>query len=202
MDKVDIKDIFGNIRYSTPINEGSKRKYLLMKEDYITLKFSLDNPVHFKLGDGIDNELGVFELVDLYKPAYNTSTGGYDYELRLDAYYWKWKNKKFFYSPDSGSREAGWNLTDTLKVHMDVFLKNLEVLGYKYHDKTFKCEIDETVDTSSRLISYENVNMIDALNQMAESFECEWWVEEEVIHFGRCEDGDPVDSYLCVWVNT
>ena len=83
---INIKDIFGNIRYSTPINEGSKRKYLLMKEDYITLKFSLDDPVHFKLGDGIDNELGVFELVDLYKPAYNTSTGGYDYELRLDAY--------------------------------------------------------------------------------------------------------------------
>ena len=193
---IDIKDIFGNIRYSTPINEGSKRKYLLMKEDYITLKFSLDDPVHFKLGDGIDNELGVFELVDLYKPAYNTSTGGYDYELRLDAYYWKWKNKKFFYSPDSGSREAGWNLTDILKVHMDVFLKNLEVLGYKYHDKTFKCEIDETVDTSSKLISYENVNMIDALNQMAESFECEWWVEEEVIHFGRCEDGVPVDFEL------
>lgn len=193
---IDIKDIFGNIRYSTPINEGSKRKYLLMKEDYIILKFSLDDPVHFKLGDGIDNELGVFELVDLYKPAYNTSTGGYDYEIRLDAYYWKWKNKKFFYSPDSGSREAGWNLTDTLKVHMDVFLKNLEILGYKYHDKTFKCEIDKTVDTSSKLISYENINMIDALNQTAESFECEWWVEEEVIHFGRCEDGDPVDFEL------
>ncbi|MBL3940316.1 hypothetical protein, partial [Bacteroides thetaiotaomicron] len=31
---------------------------------------------------------------------------------------------------------------------------------------------------------------------MAESFECEWWVEEEVIHFGRCEDGDPVDFEL------
>ena len=57
MDKVDIKDIFGNIRYSTPINEGSKRKYLLMKEDYITLKFSLDDPVHFKLGDGIVRRL-------------------------------------------------------------------------------------------------------------------------------------------------
>ena len=47
--QVDIKDIFGNIRYSTPINEGSKRKYLLMKEDYITLKFLLDDSVHFKL---------------------------------------------------------------------------------------------------------------------------------------------------------
>ena len=132
---IDIKDIFGNIRYSTPINEGSKRKYLLMKEDYIILKFSLDDPVHFKLGDGIDNELGVFELVDLYKPAYNTSTGGYDYELRLDAYYWKWKNKKFFYTPESTGREASWNLTATLDVHLKVFLDNLKSLGYKYREE-------------------------------------------------------------------
>ena len=193
---IDIKDISGNIRLSTPINEGSKRKFLLMKEDYLTLRFSLDTPVYFKLGDGIDNEIGMFELVDLYKPVYNTNTGGYDYELKLDAYYWKWKNKKFFYNPGYGSREAGWNLTDTLKVHMNVFLKNLEVLGYKYHDKSFRCEIDDTVDTSSKLISYDNVNMIDALSQMAETFECEWWVEKDVIHFGRCEDGDPVDFEL------
>ena len=97
---VDIKDATGNIRFSTPINKGSKRKFTLMQEDYITLKFSLEHPVYFNLGDGIDNELGIFELIDLYKPVYNTTTGGYDYELRLDAYYWKWKNKKFFYSYD------------------------------------------------------------------------------------------------------
>ena len=82
---IDIKDISGNIRFSTPINQGSKRKFLLMKEDYITLKFSALEPVYFSLGDYIDNEIGVFELVDLYKPDYNAETGGYDYDLRLDA---------------------------------------------------------------------------------------------------------------------
>ena len=65
---VNIKDISGNLRFSTPINEGSKRHFLLMKEDYITLKFSSVEPVYFKLGDYIDSELGMFELVDLYKP--------------------------------------------------------------------------------------------------------------------------------------
>lgn len=77
-----------------------------MSSDYITLKFSLAEPVYFQLGDYIDDEnIGLFELVDLYKPTYNTTTGGYDYELKLDAYYWKWKNKKFFYTPEStGSR--------------------------------------------------------------------------------------------------
>lgn len=190
---IDIKDISGNIRFSTPINSGSKRKFLLMKEDYVTLKFSLDKPIYFHLGDGIDNELGIFELVDLYKPDFNAETSGYDYELRLDAYYWKWKNKKFFYTPETGGREAGWSLTATLEIHMKVFLKNLEQLGYKFREQAFSYVADGTVEDSAKLITYDNVNLIDALTQMAETWQCEWWITDSVIHFGRCEYENVVD---------
>lgn len=192
-ESVDIKDISGNIRFSTPIKEGSKRHFQLMQEDYITLKFSLANPVYFQLGDGVDNELGIFELVDLYKPAYNTTTGAYDYELRLDAYYWKWKNKKFFYTPETTGREAGWNLTATLDTHLNVFLDNLKALGYKFRKEEFTYEIDNTVSNTSKLVSYDNVNLIDALTQMAETWECEWWIENHKIRFGRCEYSSTVD---------
>lgn len=190
---VDIKDISGNPRFSTPINEGSKRQFLLMKEDYILLTFSLSEPVYFKLGDGIDNELGIFELIDLYKPTYNTTTGAYDYELRLDAYYWKWKNKKFFYTPETTGREAAWNLTATLDTHLNVFLDNLKALGYKFREEEFTYEIDSTVENASKLVSYDNVNLIDALTQMAETWECEWWIDNHKICFGRCEYSSPVD---------
>lgn len=190
---IDIKDISGNIRFSTPINEGSKRRFLLMQEDYITLLFSLSNPVYFKLGDYVDNELGIFELVDLYKPTYNSNTGAYDYELRLDAYYWKWKNKKFFYTPETTGREASWNLTATLDTHLKVFLDNLKALGYKFREEEFIYEIDSTVKNTSKLVSYDNVNLIDALTQMAETWECEWWIENHKICFGRCEYSSPVD---------
>lgn len=190
---VDIKDISGNPRFSTPINEGSKRKFLLMKEDYILLTFSLSEPVYFKLGDYVDNELGIFELVDLYKPTYNTTTGAYDYELRLDAYYWKWKNKKFFYTPETTGREAAWNLTATLDTNLNVFLDNLKALGYKFREEEFTYEIDSTVENTSKLVSYDNVNLIDALTQMAEAWECEWWIENHKICFGHCEYSSPVD---------
>jgi len=165
-----------------------------MKEDYITLKFSLDSPVYFKLGDGIDNsEIGLFELIDLYKPTRNDSTGGYDYELRLDAYYWKWKNKKFFYTPDTGGSEASWNLTATLAVHLNVFLTNLSTLGYTYKGTAFEFSIDSTVENSAKLVSYDNTNLIDALTNLADTWDCEWWIMDNIIHFGRCEYGDPVD---------
>ena len=193
---IDIKDISNNIRYSTPVNQGGKRKYTLMKEDYITLKFSVANPIYFKLGDSIDNEIGLFELVDLQKPTYNETTAAYDYELRLDAYYWKWKNKKIFYSPQTGSSEAGWNLTATLEIHLGVFLRNLEVLGYTFKGTPFSYSIDSTVEKSPKLVQYDNMNLIDALTKMAEAWGCEWWIIGSEIHFGRCEHGEAINFEL------
>lgn len=198
---IDIKDINGDIRFSVPINSGSKRKFLLMKEDYITLKFSLDTPLNFKLGDNVDCSFGLFELMELYKPSCNIATGGYDYELRLDAYYWKWKNKVFKFTPEFGGREASWNLTASLATQMEIFLRNLESLGYTYKGTPFEYVIDSTVDNSAKLMSYSNTNMIDALSQMAEAWECEWWVTDNIIHFGRCEYGMPIDFKLGENVN-
>lgn len=199
---IEIKDKNGELKLSTVIGDGSIRCCTLMKEDYVTLVFSTDEPVYFKLGDGIDNEWGMFELVDLYSPTYNESTGGYDYQLRLDAYYWKWKNKIFKYTPENHGQEASWSLTATLDVHLGVFLRNLQALGYKYRNTPFSFEIGNTVENTSQLITYENTNLIDALNMMAETWDCEWWVTDSVIHFGKCEYGDPVKLELGVEVET
>ncbi len=198
---IDIKDISGNLRFSTIINEGSKRKFLLMKEDYITVKFNLDEPISFKLGDYVelpDDTTSLFEVVDLQKPTYNNTTDSYDYELRLDAYYWKWKNKIFKYTPEVGGQEASWNLTASLDSQLGVFLRNLKALGYTYRGKDFEFSIDSSVENKALLMSYDNTNMIDALSQMAETWDCEWWITNSIIHFGRCEFGDPIDFELGV----
>lgn len=199
---VDIKDIQGNIILSTPIKEDSKRKFTLQKEDYVTLKFSLDDPIYFKLGHWVDTDFGLFELVDLYKPNYNESTAAYDYELRLDAYYWKWKNKKLKYSPESAAKETSFSLTATLDVHAGIVLRNLSALGYKYRGVDFTFSIDSTVENKPFLMTYDNINILDACFQMANSAGCECWVTDNIIHFGRCEFGDPVDFELGVNVDT
>ena len=43
-DMIEIKDISGKTRFSTPINKGAKGKFTLMKEDYIVLPFSVPEP--------------------------------------------------------------------------------------------------------------------------------------------------------------
>ena len=198
MESVDIKDISGNILLTTKIYDGCKRKFTLMKEDYITLKFSLDNPIYFKYGDSVDCDFGRFEICDLQKPSYNDSTGGYDYELRLDAYYWKWKNKIFKYTPEAAGQEASWNLTAPLDVQAGIVLRNLKALGYTYNGQDFDFSIDSTVENKALLMSYDNINILDACFEMAKKWGCECWVTENIIHFGRCEFGDPVDFEIGV----
>ena len=192
MEQIDIKDISGAIQLTTLINEGCKRKFTLMKEDYIMLKFSLENPIYFKLGSYVECNFGLFEVCDLQKPAFNTNTAGYDYELRLDAYYWKWKNKIFKYTPETAGQEASWNLTAPLDVQAGIVLRNLKALGYTYKGQDFVFSIDSTVENKSQLMSYDNINILDACFEMAKKWDCECWVTENIIHFGRCEFGDAV----------
>jgi hypothetical protein len=193
MKQIDIKDISGAIQLTTLINEGCKRKFTLMKEDYIMLKFSLENPIYFKLGSYVECDFGLFEVCDLQKPAFNTNTAGYDYELQLDAYYWKWKNKIFKYTPETAGQEASWNLTAPLDVQAGIVLRNLKALGYTYKGQDFVFSIDSTVENKSQLMSYENINILDACFSMAKKWDCECWITENIIHFGRCESGDAVD---------
>ena len=208
---IEIKDISGKTRFSAPINKGAKGKFTLMKEDYIVLPFSVPEPIYFKLGDYVDlsgvldDSLGgllskVYEVTDLQKPSFNASTAGYDYELKLDAYYWKWKNKIFKYTPEHAGYEASWSLTAALDVQLGVFLRNLKALGYTYKGKEFVFEIDSTVENKAVAITYDNMNLLDALFSMAgeDKWNCDCWITDNVIHFGRNEFGDAVKIELGV----
>lgn len=204
---IDIKDIQGQTRVSVPIQEGAKGVFTLMSADYIQLSFSTDTVIPFKLGDyadlsGIEYEgLGgkiakVYEVVDMnnVNPTYNETTGAYDYNIRLDAYYWKWKNKIFKYSPENAGQEASWSLTAALDVHLGVFLRNLKALGYTYKGTEFTFAIDSTVENKAVAVTYDNMNLLDALFMLASDnyYNCDCWITDNVIHFGRNEFGDAV----------
>ena len=202
--QIDIKSANGESTLLTTTFKNAKGYYSLMQHDYITLPFSLQSPVEFGIGsyadlresfsDALGGKLAkIYKVCDLQTPTYNTATGGYDYTLRLDAYYWLWKNKIFKYTPEAAGQEASWSLTASLDVHLGVFLRNLDALGETYGEKGYEFSIDSTVENKAVAITYDNTNLIDALSRMAEAWDCEWWVTENVIHFGRLENGDAVE---------
>lgn len=200
----------GTTRLNAQIGVGSKRNYMLMEHDYLTLKFSTDTPTLLHLGDYVEIEnVGRYELTAPTRGELNKSTGGYDYEIRLDAQYWKFKNKLCKFLPQIGSNETSWTYTDTLPNHARQILFNIRALAYKRDDATGKetlmtdrknflyngktdwsIEWDDSVDTTKAVtIQYDSKNIIDAIAEIAEAYECEWWFEQNVLHFGKCEYG-------------
>lgn len=173
--------------------DGSKMSRQLMDHHYIVLKFSTEDPVYFEIGDSVEiAEFGLFVLTSAYFPKYNETTDGYDYELQMDAYYMSWKNKICKYRPQYGANETSFKLTTSVSAHLNVVLSNLKALNYKYHNKDFSVDYmtynKEVFDTEKRfLVEYSSISIIEALNTICETLDCEWWVDGSVIYLGYCE---------------
>lgn len=168
----------------------------LMGDHYVRLPFSLDEPVYFHLGDyAVIPPYGRFELTEPYSPKYNRDTAGYDYTLQLDAYYMKWKNKTVRYMPTANASETSFKLTATIGIHLNVIVNGINALGgkdasFKYNGTTsFRWELmnfPEDKESSAKFKEYNNTDFISALNDLAQIFDCEWWVEANTIYFGKC----------------
>lgn len=189
---IDIKDISEGIKLSIEPQGGSIRRFELMKEDYIQPKFSLASPVYFGIGDSVEIEGEPFYITKLMYPSFNTSNAGYDYELRFDSHYFRWRNHTLFYDRQ-GNKEPSWKLTRSPEAHLGIVVSNIRALGFKYKGLDYQAVVDSTVDTSAKLVEYDNTNIIDALTKIAETWECEWWVDGDKIYLGKCEHGEPID---------
>lgn len=173
--------------------DGSKMSRQLMDHHYIVLKFSTEEPVYFEIGDSVEiADFGLFVLTSAYFPKYNETTDGYDYELQMDAYYMSWKNKICKYRPQYGANETSFKLTTSVSVHLNVVLSNLKALNYKYHNKDFSVDYTtynkDVFDIEKRfLVEYSSISIVEALNTICETLDCEWWVDGPIIYLGYCE---------------
>lgn len=208
--EIDIKyyDNSGNVqvRCTVPVTQDALVHYELMQSHYCKLSFKLSKPIYFLLGDFIDTPYGRFELIDLTK-ARDNDTIGYSYEIQFDAYYRKLKNKILKYRPNTGSQEATFSLTSKISTHVEVIMKNLSYYAkldksYLYDPKfvgegtDYTYVIDASVDASaSKLITYSNASILDAIANIAQTFNCEWWFEGNILHFGTCENTNAIVNF-------
>ena len=191
IEQLTIYDLSGNERVTIIPNDGSTYAAELMKKEELLLKFVLATPVRFALGDWCKCEFGRFELTSLYRPTLAAS-GAWQYELPLQAHYWKWTNKILYYDRQH-ARECSFTLTHDIAHHASIIVSNLAALGYTYEGKAYVVDIQSSVTTELKLVSYENASIIAALGSIAKAFDCEWWVTDNIIHFGRCELGTEVE---------
>lgn len=205
--------------YDMPeIYEGCVEKFTLMQEDYIELHFNSVDPIYFPIGSYTTWNDKKYYIIEAQQPSYDESTGGYNYELKFEAYYRAWQMKIYKYSPDvdkendkendkdNGTREAEFSLTAKLEDQIKTFVRCLNKEGFRYNDNEF---FDYKIVTDSenaaykdyfnevKTMTYSSENFIEALNQIADEWDAEWWVEGKVIHFGKCQNaGETIEFKL------
>lgn len=204
-----------NVLYKMPkIYEGCIEKFTLMQEDYIELHFNSVDPIFFPIGSHTTWNDKEYYIIEAQQPSYDESTGGYNYELKFEAYYRAWQMKIYKYSPDvdkkndkdNGTREAEFSLTANLENQIITFVRCLNKEGFRYNDNEF---FDYKIVTDSenaahknyfnevKTMTYSSVNFIEALNQIADEWDAEWWVEDKFICFGKCQlAGEATDFKL------
>ena len=198
---ININNISGDIVYRVEINTGSIHKFELMKEDYINLLFSTESPINLGIGDYIEYNGSCYYITDKVYPTFNASTSGYDYAVRFDSHYYRWKNHILFYDRQN-NKEASWSLTRSPEAHLGIIVSNLRYLGFTFNGKEYQAVVDSSVNAVAKLVQYENTNIIDALTKIAEAWECEWWVDEDKICIGKLEHGDAIDLEIGIEINS
>lgn len=208
--EIDIKYYDNNgkirVRCTVPVTQDALIHYELMQSHYCKLSFKLSKPTYFLLGDFIETSYGRFELINLTKTKDN-DTIGYSYEIQFDAYYRKFKNKILKYRPNTGSQEATFSLTSKISTHVEVVMKSLTYYAkldksYLYDPKfdgegtDYTYVIDASVDANAaKLITYTNSSILDAIANIAQTFDCEWWFEGNILHFGTCENTNAIVDF-------
>lgn len=183
-----------------PITEKCVRRFMLMQEDCIVLEFSLSSDElrsiadigAISIGDFVDDEIfGRFYVTEAQMPKYNAATDGYDYSLRLDAGYMLWKNWMHCLTVEIGGElqrvESAWSLTDRLQTHAQQIADEVNLL---IEGGNYTVQIDAENANEIHFISYGGKNIIESLNLIADTWKCEWWVDqyEQIIHFGKMEN--------------
>lgn len=195
----------GKLLYEMPnIFVGCKERKELMKEDYVELHFNLAEPVFFPIGSYCTWHDKVYQVTEIQSPTYDSNTGGYQYELKLEAYYFAWKNRMYKYKSEyNNTLEASFNLTANLREQVYTLVRCLNDVEGMLYNGTDKYDfdvnkVDDDVLKKVKTQSYSSVNYIDALAQIAEAWDTEWWVIGNVIHFGKCQEaeGTNVDFIL------
>ena len=184
---IDIRDKKGNIRYSVEVSERSVYHKELMAEEYVLLTFETDKLVRFRKGDYIETEFGRFEIITVDKPERNVgSDGGWSYEQKFCPAWAKWASRKMFYNRQKGSEKA-WKMTQLPKYFMQILVDNIRDAGFGDWSYTIDASL-----TEMKLIEFDGTSLLDALSKIAETWETEWWITDNVIHLSRCEYGSPV----------
>lgn len=178
--------------FEAPITKDAIIKCVLMGDYYIELPFNLAKPKRFPRGSYIYYQGRKFEIMSNVRPEFDSKNGGYKYTLKFEAQQNRMKRRRTFWLK-SKNAETTFHDTTFLADFGNLIADNMnKFLG----GENWKvAAVPDDLATVAKLVSFNGDTCWDAINTIAQTFECEWWTVEngaEVwIYFGKLEFGTP-----------
>lgn len=192
IDEMTIYNPSGKAIYDAPVTTSAIIKYALMGDYYIELPFSLLTPLDFPLGSYITYKGRKFEIMSKVYPDFDNKTGGYKYTLQFQAQQ-NYMKKFICFWLGGDNPEVVFNDTTDLASFGALIVANMNKAlgGNNWQMGSVNVEHPET----NKLVSFNGDTCWNALSSIAETFDVEWWIEENgsivTLHFGKLNFGTP-----------
>ena len=175
-----------------PVTKEAIIKYALMSDYYIQLPFNQLQYIQIPQGSYILYKGRKFEIMAPVYPEFDNKTGGYKYTLKFEAQQNHMKRFVCFWL-GGDNPEAVFHNTTALESFGALIVANMNKhLGVENWSVG---TIDVENPKATKLVSFNGDKCWDILNTIAETFEVEWWTEENgdlvSLNFGKLERGTP-----------
>ena len=176
-----------------PVCKEAVVKYVLMGDYYIDLPIKLAHIQRFPQGAYLIYKGRKFDVIDPISPEFDNNTGGYKYSLRFEAQQNHMKRFPCFWL-EGPNPEAVFHNTTDLESFGNLIVANMnKALGVENWKMGALHGVE--LPEKTKLVSFNGDSCWDALTNIAETFEVEWWTTENdatvTLHFGKLESGTP-----------
>lgn len=184
--ELNIYNQSGELKLTASVTSSSVWNLELMRENVLSLTFTIPVCVPLQVNDYIILEGVRFSVKKEYKPRKKNSQK-YSYSVKFYAPIHDAQQVVYLHLTD-GQYEPQFSLDGSPREHLQKWVDNMNRI---YGEERWR--IGDVIDAPDGNIEYNNTTCWDALASMAETFSTEWWSDGFYINLCRCERGERVE---------
>ena len=184
--ELNIYNQSGELKLTASVTSSSTWNLELMRENALSLTFTIPVCVSLQVNDYIILEGVRFSVKKEYKPRKKNSQK-YSYSVKFYAPIHDAQQVVYLHLTD-GQYEPQFSLDGSPREHLQKWVDNMNRI---YGEERWR--IGDVIDAPNQNIEYSNTTCWDALASMADIFSTEWWSDGFYINLCRCERGERVE---------
>uniref|UniRef100_UPI003FEF5F4A hypothetical protein n=1 Tax=Bacteroides eggerthii TaxID=28111 RepID=UPI003FEF5F4A len=184
--ELNIYNQSGELKLTASVTSSSTWNLELMRENALSLTFTIPVCVSLQVNDYIILEGVRFSVKKEYKP-WKKNSQKYSYSVKFYAPIHDAQQVVYLHLTN-GQYEPQFSLDGSPREHLQKWVDNMNRI---YGEERWR--IGDVIDAPNQNIEYSNTTCWDALASMAEIFSTEWWSDGFYINLCRCERGERVE---------